>query len=165
MTIKTWWGTTGALILAASLVNTMAFTQGTVGNKEQAKPAADMAAKPDEGAKPKRPSGRRTAKTDPADGKLISPYSLAERTAMNRLDCKPNNLRKDGVGMHGHYRTYGQWDPELKSIEGKKQFDACVKRGLEPTPWFAFGQRMMIAADGKFFGRGKEDCLKCHSKY
>jgi hypothetical protein len=165
MTIKTWRGTAGALILAASLANTMAFTQDTAGNKEQAKPAVTVAAKPDDSAKPKRASGSRTAKTDPADGKLISPYSLAERTAMNRQDCKPNNLRKDGVGMHGHYRTYGQWDPELKSIEGKKQFEACVKRGLEPTPWFAFGQRMMIATNGKFFGRGKEDCLKCHSKY
>src|SRR4029079_20896 len=100
MTTKTWWGTAGAFMLAASLANTMAFTQGTAGTKEQAKPAADVAAKPDASAKPKRASGGRTAETDPADGKLISPYTLAERTAMNRLDCKPNSLRKDGVGMH-----------------------------------------------------------------
>ena len=156
MTTKTWWGTAGALILAASLVNTMALTQDTAGNKEQAKPAADAAPKPDESAKPKRAGVRRVAKIDPADGKLISPYGLAERTAMNRQDCKPNNLHKDGLGMHGHYRTYGQWDPELKSIEGRKQFEACVKRGLEPTPWFAFGQRAGIATSGKFFGRPKK---------
>jgi hypothetical protein len=154
--------TAAALILAASLTYTSAFTQDAPGmKKEQAKPRADATPKLDQSAKP----ARRATKTDPADGKLISPYSLAERTAASRQDCKPNNLRKDGVGIHGHYRTYGQWDPELKSIEGRKQFEACVKRGLEPTPWFAFGQRMMIASGGKFFGRGKEDCLKCHSKY
>jgi hypothetical protein len=110
-------------------------------------------------------AARRTTKIDPADGKILSPYSLAERTALNRQDCKPNNLHKDGLGMHGQYRTYGQWDPELKSIEGKKQYEACVKRGLEPTPWFAFGQRALIATNGKFFGKTKDDCLKCHSKY
>jgi hypothetical protein len=165
MTTKARWGAAGALILAASLVSTMALTQGAADMKERAKPAVDAASKSDESAKPKRAGARRAGKVDPADGKLVSPYSLAERTAANRQDCKPNNLHKDGLGMHGHYRAYGQWDPELKSIEGRKQFEACVKRGLEPTPWFAFGQRMMIASGGKFFGKGKEDCLKCHSKY
>jgi hypothetical protein len=166
------WLLTAALILAASLTYKPAFTQDAPDkNKEQAKPAESATPKPDESAKPngsakpKRAAVRRGLKIDPADGQLISPYSLAERTAMNRLDCKPNALQKNGLGMHGHYRTYGQWDPELKSIEGRRQFEACVKRGLEPTPWFAFGQRMMIANGGKFFGRGKEDCLKCHSKY
>ena len=76
---------------------------------------------------------------------------------MNRQDCKPNNLHKDGLGMHGQYRSYTQNDPELKSIDGRAQFEACVKRGLEPTPWFAFGQRMAIASGGKCFVRGKED--------
>jgi hypothetical protein len=150
--------TVAALILAASLTYTSAFTQDAPGkNKEQATRvnATDVSAKP----------ARRAAKTDRADGKLISPYSLAERTAANRQDCKPNNLRKDGVGIHGHYRTYGQWDPELKSIEGRRQFEACVKRGLEPTPWFAFGQRALIATSGKFFGKTRDDCLKCHSNY
>ena len=166
MKMMQWLLTAGALLLAASLTYTSAFTQDAPGqNKEQAKPADNATPKPDESVKPKRAAVRRAAKIDPTDGKLISPYSLAERTAMNRQDCKPNNLQKDGLGMHGHYRTYGQWDPELKSVEGRKQFEACVKRGLEPTPWFAFGQRMMIANGGKFFGRGKEDCLKCHSKY
>ena len=166
MKMRSWSPAAGVLILAASLTFTSAFTQGAPGgDKEQAKPADSAAPKPDESAKPKRAAVRRGPKIDPVDGKIISPYSLAERTAMNRQDCKPNNLRKDGLGMHGHYRTYGQWDPELKSIEGRAQFEACVKRGLEPTPWFAFGQRMMIASGGKFFGRGKEDCLKCHSKY
>jgi hypothetical protein len=175
MKVRNWSLSAGVLILAASLTCTPAVTQDAPGgDKEQAKPAesaapkpADSAAaKPDEVAKPKRAvAARRGFKVDPADGKLISPYSLAERTAMNRQDCKPNNLHKDGLGMHGQYRSYTQWDPELKSIEGKAQFEACVKRGLEPTPWFAFGQRMAIASGGKFFGRGKEDCLKCHSKY
>jgi len=114
-------------------------------------------------AKPK--TARRVPKIDPVDGKLISPYTLAERTALSRQDCKPNNLHKDGLGIHGHYRTYGQWDPELKSIEGRKQYEACVKRGLDPTPWFAFGQRLLIATRGQWFGKTKESCLTCHSKY
>jgi hypothetical protein len=166
MRTKHWLLTAGALLLAASLTLTSAFTQDGPGkNKQQAKPADNAASQPAAGANQKRAAGRRVPKVDPVDGKLISPYSLAERTALSRQDCLPNKLRKDGVGIHGHYRTYGEWDPELKSIEGRKQFEACVKRGLDPTPGFAFGQRMMISMTGKFFGRGKEDCLKCHSKY
>lgn len=160
------WLAAGVLVLAAPLTYTSALTQDAPSNKEQARAQDNATPKADESAKPKRAVGRRVPRVDPSDGKLISPYSLAERTAMNKLDCKPNSLKKDGVGMHGHYRAYGQWDPELKSIEGRKQFEACVKRGLEPTPWFAFGQRMMIGqGEGKFFGRGRDDCLKCHSKY
>src|ERR1043165_832946 len=163
MKMKHWLLTAGALLLAVSLTYTSAFTQDASGkNKEQAKPADNAAPKPDESAKPTRAWARRVAKIDPVDGKLISPYSLAERTAMNRQDCKPNNLHEDGLGMHGQYRTYGQWDPELKSIEGRRQYEACVKRGLDPTPWFAFGQRLLIATRGKFFGKTKDDCLKCH---
>jgi hypothetical protein len=156
----------GALLLAASLSYTSALTQDAPGvKKEQAKKSDNPTAKPAENAKPKTAAVRRAAKVDRADGKLISPYSLAERTALSRQDCLPNNLHKDGLGIHGHYRTYGQWDPELKSIEGRKQYEACVKRGLDPTPWFAFGQRLLIATNGKFFGKTKDDCLKCHSKY
>ena len=166
MKIKKWSVISGALILAASLTYTSAFTQDAPSaKKEEPKSAGNATPKPGESAKPKRAGGRRALRTDPADGKLISPYSLAERTALNKQDCLPNNLHKDGLGIHGHYRTYGQWDPELKSIEGRKQYEACVKRGLEPTPWFAFGQRALIATSGKFFGKTKEDCLMCHSKY
>jgi len=153
----------GAIILATALAYSPAFTQSAPDKKqEEAKPAAGAAQSADS-AKPK--TARRVPRIDPVDGKLISPYSLAERTALNRQDCKPNNLHKDGLGIHGHYRTYGQWDPELKSIEGKKQYEACVKRGLEPTPWFAFGQRLLIATRGQSFGKTKESCLTCHSKY
>jgi len=166
MKMKHWLLTAGALLLVVSLTYTSAFTQDASGKKkEQAKPADNATPKPDESAKPTRAWVRRVAKIDPVDGKLISPYSLAERTALNRQDCKPNNLHKDGLGIHGHYRTYGQWDPELKSVEGRRQYEACVKRGLDPTPWFAFGQRALIATSGKFFGKTKDDCLKCHSKY
>ena len=166
MRFKKWSLIAGALILAASLTYTSAFTQDAPSTKkEEAKPADNATPKSDESAKPKRAGGRRALRTDPADGKLISPYSLAQRTALNRQDCLPNNLHKDGLGMHGHYRTYGQWDPELKSIEGRKQYEACVKRGLDPTPWFAVGQRALIAVNGKFFGKTKDDCLKCHSNY
>jgi hypothetical protein len=159
MKMMRWVLTAGALVLAASLTYTSAYTQDASGTaKKQAKPAESATTKPDESTKPKRAARGRSALKIEAD-------SLASRTSMNRQDCKPNNLKKDGLGMHGHYRTYGQWDPELKSIEGRRQFEACVKRGLEPTPWFAFGQRMMISSGGKFFGRGRDDCLKCHSKY
>jgi len=161
-----YWFPAATILLAALLTDTSASTPDEPNKtKEQAK-ATDLAAlKPGEVGKPARVADRRVPKIDPADGKLVSPYTLAERTAANKQDCLPNNLHKDGVGMHGHYRTYGQWDPQLKSIEGKKQFEACVKRGLEPTPWFAFGQRAGIALTGKFFGKSKQDCLKCHSKY
>jgi hypothetical protein len=156
--MKKWFLAAGVTALAMSLIFTPAFTQDAVGTKKET-------AKSDDGAKPKRAEGRRALKTNPADGKIISPYSLAQRAALNRQDCKPNNLQKDGLGIHGHYRTYGQWDPELKSIEGRKQYEACVKRGLEPTPWFAFGQRALIATRGQFFGKTRDDCLKCHSNY
>lgn len=140
----------GILAVAMSLAYTPAFTQDAQ-KKEQAKPAANSASKP----------ARRPTKVN-AEGKQVSPYSLAERTANNRADCRPNALKPDGLGIHGHYRGYGQWDPELKSIEGRKQFEACVKRGLEPAPWFALLQRATFANGGKFFGKTKEDCLKCH---
>ncbi len=157
--------TAGALVLAASLTYSSAFTQDAPGTKKQeVKPSDNAAQTTVDSAKPRRAAVRRVPKND-ADGKVISPYSLAQRTALNREDCKPNNLRKDGLGIHGHYRTYGQWDPELKSIEGRKQYEACVKRGLEPTPWFAFGQRALIATRGQFFGKTRDDCLKCHSNY
>lgn len=136
----------GALALAGSLVFTSAFTQ----DAPKAKPKSAANAMLDKPA--------RKAKVDPADGKEISPYSLAERTAMAKIDCQP------GTGTHGVYRGYTQWDPELKTVAGKEQFAACVKRGLEPAPWFAvhrvaYGLGMKTA-----FGRSKEDCLKCHSK-
>jgi hypothetical protein len=165
MNLRTGLSIAAALILAAPLTFTSAFTQGAPDKKvEQAKPVG-AAPKTDAAAKPKTTAVRRAAKIDPVDGKLVSPYSLAERTAMSRQDCKPNNLHEDGLGMHGQYRTYGQWDPELKSIEGRRQYEACVKRGLDPTPWFAFGQRLLIATRGKWFGKTKESCLMCHSKY
>jgi hypothetical protein len=138
------------LVAVGSLIYTPAFTQDAQ-KKEQTRPI--------EGEKPKKVPTRIKVN---ADGKQISPYSLAVRTANNRADCKPNALKPDGVGIHGHYRGYGAWDPELKSIEGRKQFEACVKRGLEPAPWFALLQRATYAQGGKFFGKTKEDCLKCH---
>ena len=100
----------GALILAASLTYSSASTQDASGTKKEEVKAAET-------PKVTNAPGRRSAKPSSADGKIISPYSLAQRTALNRQDCKPNNLHADGLGMHGQYRTYGQWDPELKSIE------------------------------------------------
>jgi hypothetical protein len=162
MRTSRWFLIAGALVVVASLSGSAVFAQSA--KKQQAKPAETSGARSADVEKPKRTSSRTSFKTD-AEGKLISPYSLAQRTALNRQDCAPNKLQKNGLGIHGHYRTYKDWDPELKSIEGRRQFEACVKRGLEPTPWFAIGQRATIAMGGKFFGKGKEDCLKCHSKY
>ena len=143
----------GILAAAMTLAYTPAFTQDAPKKKQATTSASE---------KLKTVSGRRIK--EDADGKQISPYSLAQRIANNRADCKPNALKPDGVGIHGHYRGYGDWDPELKSIEGRKQFEACVKRGLEPAPWFALLQRATFAQGGKFFGKTKEDCLKCHVK-
>src|SRR4051812_37708828 len=112
MKIKNWSLIAGALILTASLTYTPALTQDAPGTKkDEAKRTEGATQKPDANAKPKTAAGRRVAKIDPTDGKLISPYSVAERTALNKQDCRPNNLHKDGLGIHGHYRTYGQWDP------------------------------------------------------
>jgi hypothetical protein len=164
MKTKKWLLAVAALFVAASLTYTPAFTQDAAGTKAAATKTSGKKASGTGKEYYDKPA-RNATKVD-REGKTLSPYSLAERTAASRMDCKPNALKKDGMGIHGHYRTYGQWDPELKSIEGRKQFEACVKRGLDPTPWFAFGQRMMIGSgDGKFFGRGKNDCLRCHSSY
>jgi hypothetical protein len=151
--------TSAALILAGSLAFTSAFTQDAPGvKKDQAKSAGSSASNTAENAKPKRTAARRVPKIDPADGKQISPYTLAERTANAKKDCAP------GIGTHGVYRGYSQWDPELKSIEGRKLFEACIKRGLEPAPWFAVHRTAYAIGIQSVFGKTKEDCLKCHSK-
>jgi hypothetical protein len=55
MKIKKWSLIAGALILAASLTYTSAFTQDAPGTKkEEAKPAEGATQKPNESAKPKR---------------------------------------------------------------------------------------------------------------
>src|SRR5205085_7552655 len=87
-----WLLTAGALVLAAPLAFTPAFTQDAPKQdapaaKEEAKPAetaaapaAEQSAAPEK-AKPKRAAASGGAapgrfKIDPADGKIISPYSL-----------------------------------------------------------------------------------------
>jgi hypothetical protein len=141
------------LILAGSIAFALIAIQGAPGiDKAQAQTANSSS----ESAKPKPP--RRVTKIDPVDGKQLSPYTLAERTANAKKDCAP------GVGTHGVYRGYTQWDPELKSIEGRKLFEACVKRGLEPAPWFAVHRLAYAIGVNSVFGRTKENCVMCHSK-
>jgi hypothetical protein len=144
--MKVRWFMCAALALAGTLVFTSAFTQ------DAPKP------QPKSSAKAMLDKPARKAKVDPKDGKQISPYSLAERTAMAKIDCAP------GTGTHGVYRGYTQWDPQLKTTAGKELFAACVKRGLEPAPWFAVHRVAYGMGAKTAFGKSKEDCLKCHEK-
>jgi len=139
--MRRWLLASGVLILAGSLAVTTAYTQDASGEKPK-KTAVRHMPKP---------------KVD-ADGHQISPFSLAQRTANAKKDCAP------GVGTHGVYRGYTQWDPELKSIEGKKLYAACIKRGLEPAPGFAVHRFAYAIGVKSVFGRTKENCLECHSK-
>jgi len=159
-----------ALILVGSLAVTSAFTQDApkaeTPKAEAPKTEAPTAEAPKAAPKPQSTSSAKSMIDKPArkvtkvdkDGKQMSPYSLAERTAMAKIDCAP------GTGTHGVYRGYTQWDPELKTTAGKELFAACIKRGLEPAPWFAV-HRMAYGMGAKSaFGKTKEDCLKCHEK-
>src|ERR1700756_5413162 len=66
--------------------------------------------------------------------------SLGVRTAACKLDCTAGNL-------HGNYRPYGASDPQLKSPEGRKMFNECVKLCLDPLPGI-YVQKPIIDAGG-----------------
>lgn len=138
--MRRWLLASSVLILAGSLAVTTAYTQDASGEK------------------PKKTIRMPKPRIDPVDGKEISPLSVAQRTANAKKDCAP------GVGTHGVYRGYTQWDPQLKSIEGRKLYEACIKRGLEPAPGFAVHRFAYAIGVKSVFGRTKENCLECHSK-
>jgi hypothetical protein len=124
-----------ALIVAGSLAFTMALAQ------ERTKRAAPKS----------------------ADGRPVSTKSVAARTALCRADCRPNALKESGIGIHGHYRAYNQFDPHLTSVEGRKQFAECVQKCVAPLPPI-YVQRLVFATGANWFGKSKQSCLDCHAK-
>jgi hypothetical protein len=81
--------------------------------------------------------------------------SVGTRTAACKADCSAGNL-------HGTYRAYGANDPQLKSPEGRKLYNECVRLCLDPLPSI-YVQRPIIEAGGSWFGKTKADCLGCHA--
>src|SRR5690348_4748450 len=67
------------------------------------------------------------AKTKVNATQVIRAKPLGVRTAACKSDCSVGNL-------HGTYRPYGSADPQLKSLEGRKMFNECVKLCLDPLP-------------------------------
>ena len=136
-----------ALIAVGSFAYTMAFAQDP--------------------AKTKSAAPKSTAAKADRDGRPVSKRSAAARTALCKADCRPNNYKDcptwGCTGMHGLYRSYNQNDPQLKSIDGQKQFAQCVKACVDPLP-AVYVQRPLLAAGGKWFGKSTADCLECHAK-
>ena len=81
--------------------------------------------------------------------------SVGARTAACKKDCSSGNL-------HGTYRAYGANDPQLKSAEGRKLYNECVRLCLDPLPT-TYVQRSIIESGGSWFGQTKADCLGCHA--
>src|SRR5689334_19981284 len=94
-----------ALATGLSVAYTVAFAQDAA--KEAAKPAAAQEATQ---APARHVTPRRSTPRLDKDGRPLSPKSTAERTALCRADCKPNNYKECGTwgctGMHGLYRDY-----------------------------------------------------------
>lgn len=95
------------------------------------------------------------AKTKVNATPVIRAKPLGVRTAACKQDCTAGNL-------HGNYRPYGSSDPQLKSPEGRKMFNECVKLCLDPLPEI-FVQKAFIEGGGSWFGKTKGDCLGCHA--
>jgi hypothetical protein len=148
-----------ALIVVGSLAGSLAYTVALA--QDGTKPAASKPA----ASKPAAPKPA-AVKTD-RDGRPVSNKSAAARAALCKADCLPNNYKEcptwGCTGMHGLYRSYNQNDPQLKSIEGQKQFAQCVKACVDPLPAI-YVQRPLLASGGKWFGKSREDCLQCHAK-
>jgi hypothetical protein len=176
--------TGAALILVGCLAYTPALTQE---QKEEATSAATAettnapTAEPKSAASPKT-TGAITAepksaaapetKTDAGPAKKPSgthgapSRSVAARTALCKADCRPNNYKDCGswgcTGMHGLYRSYNSNDPQLKSIDGQKQYAQCVKACVDPLPAI-YVQRPLLENGGSWFGKTASDCLACHA--
>lgn len=135
--MKKLWLTGLALIVAGALAYTPALTQ----EAKEAKPAA----------------------TKKVASKGAPSRSVAARTALCKADCRPNNLKASGIGIHGHYRSYNSFDPHLTSLEGRKQFAECVKNCVAPLPRI-YIQRPLLEGGGSWFGKDAASCLSCHAK-
>lgn len=95
------------------------------------------------------------AKTKVNATPVIRAKPLGVRTAACKSDCTAGNV-------HGNYRPYGATDQQLKSPEGRKMFNECVKLCLDPLPSI-YVQRPIIESGGSWFGKTKADCLGCHA--
>jgi hypothetical protein len=89
--------------------------------------------------------------------------SASARTALCKADCLPDNDHKNGIGMHGLYRSYSRWDPHLVSPEGKKEYAECVRACAAPLP-SVYVQRLIFAMGMKWFGMTQQTCFDCHSQ-
>jgi hypothetical protein len=103
-------------------------------------------------------------------------HTLADAAPAKRTNATPVTLRAAPLGvrtaackkdrsvgnLHGTYRPYGSADPQLKSAEGRKMFDECVKLCLDPLPGI-YVQKPIIDAGGSWFGKTKAECLGCHA--
>ena len=143
-----------ALIVAGSLAYTVALAQ------EATKTDAPASEAP-------KPAAPRRAAPKSADGRPVSTKSVAQRTALCKADCRPNNYKECAswgcTGMHGLYRSYNEYDPHLTSIEGKKQYAECVQKCVDPLP-AVYVQRPLFAMGSKWFGKTKQSYLDCHAK-
>jgi hypothetical protein len=162
-----------SLLLLASVTYTPAFTQDAKPVQEEAAPAAADAPAPAEAPaaaeapKPK-PALRRVRRNaqQPVDaqGRPVSTVPAAKRIALRKADCTPNNYKAStGIGVHGIYRSYAQYDPQLKSIEGRASFNECVKKCSDPLPE-VYVQRAVFGLGLNWFGHTKQSCLDCHAK-
>jgi hypothetical protein len=106
---------------------------------------------------------KKSAAPRSTDTRPVSKKSAAARTALCRADCRPNNYSPSGIGIHGIYRSYAEFDPHLTSIEGRRQFAECVKKCVDPLPDL-YVQRPLFAMGINWFGNTKESCLNCHAK-
>jgi len=111
--------------------------------------------------------GAKSAASRSADARPVSKKSVAARTALCRADCRPNNYKEcptwGCIGMHGLYRSYNSFDPNLTSPEGRRAFAECVKKCVDPLPE-VYIQRPIFAMGFNWFGKSKEGCLDCHAK-
>ncbi len=109
---------------------------------------------------------RHARKTQPVDsqGRPLSTVPASKRIALCKADCTPNNYKAStGIGIHGIYRSYAEFDPQIKSAEGIASFNECVKKCSDPLPE-KYVQRAVFGLGLNWFGHTKQSCLDCHAR-
>ena len=149
-----------AFVVVGSVPSAPAFT-------EEAKDAQAVTAKPDNATiapRAKRVAVSRRAGPVDGEGRPLSTKSASARIALCKADCSPAKFdQKTGIGVHGIYRSYQQFDPQLVSIEGKREYAECVQKCAAPLPT-VYVQRPLFAMGMNWFGKSKQSCLDCHEK-
>lgn len=85
--------------------------------------------------------------------------------ALCKTDCSPKNFNQaTNIGVHGIYRGFNDYDPQLKSAEGQRSYAECVKKCSDPLPDVYVQRAYFGAGATNWFGMTKETCLNCHSK-